>query len=340
MKKSGALFFVIFLLSAVFVGFAPASVQGAYEGLRLACDTVVPSLLPMLILFLILMKSEALTFITRLFGWIAVRLFNLPAVCTPAIITGLAGGYPTGALMTLELYSSDEIDGAQAERLMCFNFCGGVGFIVTALGSARLGSTRLGAVLYLSNLTASLVIGFLLSFTEKRGNMPVCALRASMPIPDALVSSVNSAVKSVISLTAYIMLFSGFLCLLPSVKYLVPIFEITSGVCGKESFSAELLSAYLAFGGLCVHLQLLPVIRKFHMSYLKFLFFRLLCSALSALACRALLLFIPVTQSVFSNESIKAAKLTGVSPAMSFLLVLGGALFFSDLASRRIIHSR
>lgn len=96
--------------------------KGAYDGLTLAMNTVVPSLLPLLIIFLTVMKSSANNILIKLFGNFSRVFFNLPKAAFSAILFGLVGGYPTGALLSEELFEAGEIDSNQAKRLMCFNF--------------------------------------------------------------------------------------------------------------------------------------------------------------------------------------------------------------------------
>ena len=49
----------LIFLAALFIIFSKNTRKGAYDGLTLAMNTVVPSLLPLLIIFLTFMKSSA-----------------------------------------------------------------------------------------------------------------------------------------------------------------------------------------------------------------------------------------------------------------------------------------
>ena len=117
----------LIFLAALFIIFSKNTRKGAYDGLNLAMNTVVPSLLPLLIIFLTFMKSSANNILIKLFGNFSRVFFNLPKAAFSAILFGLVGGYPTGALLSEELFEAGEIDSNQAKRLMCFNFCGGCG---------------------------------------------------------------------------------------------------------------------------------------------------------------------------------------------------------------------
>lgn len=143
MKKKTALVLIIQMLMAmVLIIFSKQARQGAADGLTLAENTIIPSLAPLLIIFLLIMKTGAKDLLARAFGFISVHVFNLPQITFPAIFFGLIGGYPMGALLTNELLKSGDIDEKQARRLLRFNFCGGCGFIITAVGTTVLNNTK------------------------------------------------------------------------------------------------------------------------------------------------------------------------------------------------------
>ena len=97
--------------------------------------------------------------------------------------------------------------------------------------------------------------------------------------------------NSVLNITAYIILFSAIAGIVDIPKFIMPVLEITNGVC-KNSFSLAELSSYLSFGGLCIHLQLLPIVIKSKMKYLDFLLFRVIGALLSYVITKIILFII------------------------------------------------
>ena len=128
MKKRDVLLLVFLMsVSGLLIAFSSKSKLGAYNGLVLAENTIIPSLLPVLIIFMLVMKTSAKDVVSKAFGLVPLYLFRLPSVTSSAILFGLIGGYPTGALLTYELMKNEEIDEKQARCLLRFNFCGGCG---------------------------------------------------------------------------------------------------------------------------------------------------------------------------------------------------------------------
>lgn len=335
MRKNDVITMIsLILIAGIFMFSSSLAKQGASDGLILAQNTVIPSLMPLLIIFLMIMKTNAKDVLAKLFGFLCEYIFNLPRVTFPAVLLGLLGGYPSGAILTKELFDNGEIDFRQAQRMMCFNFCGGAGFIVTAVGSATLKNEKAGAILLFSNILSSVFIGFLLSFTEKRKKENYYSFTADKNIFDALNESVRSAVSSVLNITAYIVLFSSFMKIFPINEKLVSLFEITNGVCGNASMPLPLTSAVLSFGGLCIHFQIFNLLKKMNVKYFVFFAFRIISAFLSYCFCKALLWIFPVELAVFSAFS-QEVKFSSVNVPLSFLMILGCFIIVLDVNSRK-----
>lgn len=326
---------LLFTAAILLIVFSAEMREGAYKGLALAENTIIPSLLPLLIIFLLIMKTGARDVLARAFGFVSHYFFNLPMVTFPAIIMGLVGGYPTGALLTQELFLSQEIDRAQAARMLRFNFCGGCGFIITAVGTATLLSLKAGLILFVSNITVSVLMGFALSFTQPRMKKGFYSYRESPPLGNAIADSAEGAIKSMLSITAFVIFFGAVNHIASLPKFILPIVEITNGLCSGEKFSLPEISGYLAFGGLCIHMQLLPSIVKCGMKYIDFLFFRVLSALLSYCVTKLILFVFPMEQQVFSNESSTVAVFSSVNIGLSFLLIVGCFVLVLDISSRK-----
>ncbi|MCH5321165.1 MAG: hypothetical protein J1E36_05340 [Eubacterium sp.] len=336
MKRKDVLLLIILSgVAGVLIIFSADARAGALEGLKLSQNTIIPSLTPLLIIFFIIMKTNAKDVIARAFGFISTYVFNLPQVTFPAILFGLIGGYPTGALLTNELLLKGEIDEKQAQRLLRFNFCGGCGFIITAVGSASLSSTKAGVILFLSSVISSVIVGVILSFSEKRKLQGYYSYTEEKSFGDALTTATDSAVKSVLNITAFIILFSAINKILTIPQQIMPFIEITSGACGEASYPLAQLSAYLSFGGVCIHFQLLPVITRAKMKYYDFLFFRILSGLLSYCVTKLLLVISPMDVSVFSNASIGVAEFSSVNIALSVLMIIGCFVIIMDISSKK-----
>lgn len=339
-KTDSVLLLALLCAAAALIIFSPEARAGAAKGIILAQNSIIPSLLPLLIIFFLIVKTGAKDVLARCSGRICPLVFNLPPVAFPVVFFGLAGGYPTGALLTEELFNSGEIDENQAQRMLRFNFCGGCGFIITAVGSAILGDEKAGVILFFSNVISSVIIGFALSFCEKRKKYEFYSFTPEKNFGDCLADSVKGAVSAVLTITAYIALFSALMQICPIDGRVLPIFEITNGVSQIKNASLTAVSAFLSFGGFCIHFQLLGSIKKVKMRYLDFLIFRVIGALLSGTAAKVILLIFPRETAVFSNSAGSVFQLSSVNFTLSALLIIGCFVMIFDINSKRNILSQ
>lgn len=336
-KRDVFLLFTLLGVATVLIAFSSEIRKGAYQGLVLAENTIIPSLLPLLIIFLLIMKTGAKDALAKLLGGISLYAFNLPRVTFPAIFLGMIGGYPTGALLTQELFDKGEIDSAQAKSIMRFNLCGGCGFIITAVGSVSLLNLKAGIILFFSNVISNILIGIAQGIGRKRTDCSFYSFTESIRISDALTDAVSSSVNSVLNITAFVILFSAVNEILKLPEFLLPLVEITNGICDGGKFSLPEISAYLAFGGLCIHFQILPVLLKMGVNYGDFFVFRVISALLSYYITKGLLWIFPMELEVFSNTADTVSVFSSVNIGLSALLIIGCFVLILDINSRKKI---
>lgn len=333
-KKDYLELFVLLSITILIIAFSLDAKNGAKNGLTLAEGVIVPSLLPLLIIFNLILKTGAGSVIERLFSPITEKVFRLPKCTSSAIIFGLIGGYPTGALLTENLYENGDIDKSTARRLLRFNVNGGVAFIITAVGTVVLKNEKAGTILFVSTTISSLIIAFLSSFNyEKIENSEIGY--NSMPFGEALNESVDISIRSVLKISAFIILFSALNEIVKLPPFAMPFIEITNGIVNNhKSFSIPEMAFLLAFAGFCIHFQLFTIIKKVDMKYSDFLFWRLTHAVLSYFIAFILLKIFPIQLAVFSNVSEIVSEVSYINPTLSTLMILGCAVIILDIEGR------
>lgn len=297
-------------LAAALLAF-PGQVKDSVGSSILYCLTVLtPSLFPFMALTSFAVNSGAGDVLGRPLGFLARYVFRLPGVCTVPILMSFLGGYPAGARGASLLLEQGRITEEQAGRMMLFCVNPGVAFVVTFLGGAVLGSFRTGWLLFFAVTLAGLLLGVL---SGLRSKVPPKAARTAGPRSGgALMRSVSDASSSVLTMCACIVLFAGFTAILhgsgvyqalarliasagildpmESAAVLSFLIEVTGGVgdAAKFQVSPAFYTFGLAFGGLCVHLQVFSFFPRFPAKKGNFFLFRLLHGSLSA-ACFLLL---------------------------------------------------
>lgn len=322
------------MLIILFVIFSTKAKMQTIGGMKMCVNIIIPSLLPILILTNTAIKSEASTFFEFILTPVA-RLLKLPPTAVCAVFFGLIGGYPTGAILTKQLLEHGEIDDYTARRLLRFNFCGGIAFIITAVGTVRLNSTKTGVVIYIINLLSSIIICLIESLFEKK--QPHKKQKTTkQSFSSALVNSVEVSTKSIAIMCGYITFFSALSGLFTIPKPILPLIEITNGVfSAKQIISLPYLCFFLCFGGLCIHFQLFGIIKKADMHYFDFFIHRLAGGIISYFLGKCYIQIFEPNREVFSNISQITPIASEINSSLSLMLLASCVIIVVDLHNKK-----
>lgn len=344
-----------FLCAAAALLAFPTAVQDSVRKSILYCLTVLtPSLFPFMALTGFAVNSGAGETLGGCLGFLSRYVFRLPDVCTAPILMSFIGGYPAGARGASLLLEQGKITEAQAGRMMLFCVNPGAAFVVTFLGGTVLHSFRAGWLLFFAVTLSGILLGIL---SGLRTPVPERGIAASPKVPGgALMRSVTDASSSVLKMCACIVLFSGFTALLhgagayqflsralASLGIFTPIesavvlsflIEVTGGTGVAAAFRAgpTFYAFGLAFGGLCVHLQVFSFFKGFPAPKWKFFLFRFLHGFLAAGCYPLLTRLIPgdpvetlaaaeAVQGVSALSGTLAGGLSLLLMCMAFLLI-------------------
>lgn len=339
----------VILLTGALLAF-PTTVKAAVRDSILYCLTVlIPSLFPFMVLSSLTVLSPAGDALGVPLGPIARWGFRLPGCCAAAVLMGFLGGYPAGARSTALLLEQGKITRRQAGRMMLFCVNPGPAFVVTYLGGSVLGHAQTGWLLFFSVTLSGLLLGLALGLFG--GSPPPASPPPSHKPGGALVRSISGASRSVLVMCACIVSFAALSALAhatglfqaavrawSSLGPLTPpdtaaalsfLLEITGGIGDAAQFrSGPALYAFgLAFGGLCVHLQVFAMFPDFPIKKGLFFLFRLLHGLLAAGCCHLLSRLLPVSDLAASVPVSATAvqPLSGTAAGGASLLLLCAA---------------
>lgn len=334
-KNNLLLLFILIIIGALIL-FSVEAKEGALYGIAIAEKIIVPSLLPLLILFNFITVSKISAPIEALLAPITEKLLRLPRCTAGAIVFGLLGGYPTGAILTNALLENDDIDKDTARRLMLFNVNGGAAFIINAVGISMLNSQKAGMILFTASTVSTIIIAVITGLFHKTPQKTENSYY-NENTADALNESVQKSISAVLNISAFIIFFSALNNIIKPPEILLPVFEITFGIShNAKNLTLPEIAFFLAFSGICIHLQLLPYIIKARLKYIEFSASRIVHGGLSYIICKIILLIFPFHEEVFSNYSEKAFEFTSVNLSFSVLMILGFIVLIFELENRRI----
>jgi len=290
--------------AVVLLAYPEAVSTGISRGLSICGAVVIPTLFPFMLLSGLLAQSPLCRQPGKVSGWIAGRLFGLPACCGPVILLSMVGGYPAGMLAVARLYRQEQITRDQMTRMSLFCIGAGPGFVINTVGVGLMGSRPAGVMLYVAQTAVSLGMGIWLGRGHRR-------LETKPPRPSADACSVPQVIGdtcgALLVLCGYVMLASMVLAVAQAAgvfRYgggalsaaVAAALEVSSGCVALAGLPlAPLwLSLALSWGGVSVQGQIASALPQERVLTLRFYVTRIGHGLLSAAVAWGLFALFPV----------------------------------------------
>lgn len=300
------LYLLLFLLiTFLILTQSQVSLYYAFYGFTLWYSKMIPSLLPFMILSGILIRMNLSEAFAGLLHPLLKRLYKCNANVSYAVIIGFLCGFPMGAKVTADLLKYQKITFEEARFLLAFNnnigpvyFCS---LVIPMLGITQplpflLGMYGIplfyGVILrrtLFRNIDRQLqTVSQNITFREKIKKHTILSSSPGISVLTAMDESIQSAVKSILSLCGYMILFNT-LNLLPHFlipkyhMYFAPILEITGGL---NMLGAQLpiySLSILSIGGLSCIAQTYSLIKDTGLSIKEYVLHKLVLTLLTVL---------------------------------------------------------
>lgn len=237
------------------------AILGAQDAVMLCIRSLIPSLFPFIVLSNLMTGglSGTSTPLLRPLG----KLLGLPAGAEGLFLTGILGGYPTGAQAVHQAWAQGQLSAADARRMLGFCNNAGPAFLFGILApffSSGISLWLLWGIHILSALMAGLLLpGRSAGAVKVMGDTkpsPTAALKRSVAVMGYICGWV------VLFRVLFAFCSRWFLWLLPPAGQvtLYGLLELAGGCCSldfvaEESLRFVICSGMLACGGLCVAMQ-------------------------------------------------------------------------------------
>ncbi len=312
-------------------------------------NSVVPSLMTFMTVATFIADSDCADVLAKTFGRPVKLLFNLPQNCTKAVILSMLGGYPCGAKIISDMLKNGETDLETAQRMLRFCINASPAYIVSAIGVGLFGSARIGAIICISHLLSSLVIGIV--FRGKKINAKPCIKQIRPKFSECFVKSVLDSTTAMLYISGFTITFSTLLTLLDEtgitqgvITLLEPLihnsetsrsifYVLFDVVAGSHScidcppLTALLLCAFaVSLGGMSIWAQVAAYLSGQKINLFDLIFFRFLHAVLTV---GATYIIMNITDTDISTAYIFATntRQTPTGFLSTALFLLCGALF-------------
>ncbi len=266
--RRGFLYLVVFLVLFLMLLFPQTAARGAKNGLILWSQTLLPILLPFLILSALLITLHLTRPFELLLGPVFTRIFPIsPKACYPLLL-GLLCGMPLGAKTTAQLFALGQVSERDAMFLLGFSNQASMMFLVSYVAAKELNVPHCALLVLLVLYSSALLSTALFILPKQYKRTPGQEAAAAKPNGEpsfftALDACIPESFATITRVGGYVILFSmlsAFLTTLPLPEAVSAVscgfLEITGGIQQilKTGLSAiqktALTLGVTAFGGL------------------------------------------------------------------------------------------
>lgn len=315
------------------------------DGADRCLTVVIPSLYAMMIAAVMITKSGILSHMPGFTNILGRTFFGMGGGCLPIFAFSMFAGYPAGARMVTEQYSSGAVSAKSAPLLCGVCFGAGPAFIFGCISGELYSSGIPGKVIILSTSAANILTALIVSFFLRKYDTGKDELRRPVRIDGALFTdSVASAGRTIGELCFMITAFSVMTAMLGHFGVISAAAGIFSEITGfSEEISGDFIPAVLditavrglpannyallpwlcalvSFGGVCVLFQISAIVSG-RFSVLPFIALRLTASVLSFGICHLIMPFI-ISEETVAAASVNISTHSASSYVPSVMLLL------------------
>ena len=355
--------------AAALMLFPQQSMEAGRQGLKLCCNVIIPSLFPFFVLSSLVVELGMARYLGRALEGVMAPLFHVNGACASALVLGFIGGYPVGARTAISLYQKGLCTKTEAERLLAFCNNSGPAFILGVVGTGVFASGKIGLLLYLTHMAASVCVGLLFRF-YRAGEDAAHRRRGAQPqfqsarFTAALTSSVKNSFLSALNICAFVVFFTVVIRLLfltgvmegaarlsavllsPlgldrswTEKLLTGLLEVSAGVTSLSGAGAlgrqvSMAAFMLGWAGLSVHCQVLSFVADSGLSAGTYLAGKVLHGLFSAALTAAVTCIFPLSEPVSSylTEQMESLAALDFHSALTISTVAAWLVWLAFLA--------
>ena len=150
--------------------FSKQNFDNAKNTINIFLFSVLPSLFPFILFTEIILKTDIINILSKIFGNIIYKIFKVNKNSTSSIIIGFLCGYPMGAKATISSLEKNEISHNEASILLNFiNNCNPI-FILSTISLNIFSNTKIGIILLISHILSAILLGIISSFKYTNKN--------------------------------------------------------------------------------------------------------------------------------------------------------------------------
>ena len=265
--------------------------------LNIWTTSIIPSLFPLFILSDILINYNITNYIPKAIKKIFTKLFNVSDNIITIFFLSILSGFPSSARNLRMMYDKNIITEKEASHALIFTHFSNPLFILGTISVFFLKNNTLGIIILISHYIPNIILGIM---ARKLNNPTNKIYKIENNNIIFFFFMINAIKKSIDTLLTILGTLSCFLVISSIIinrinldiytgGILKGILEITMGINSIASlnipniYKTIIISIFLSFGGLSIHMQILSFLIDTNISYKEFFIARIYHSILSGI---------------------------------------------------------
>ena len=287
-KKENIVLYIIVFIEILILVNSKEVIDNIIQTSKLFFYHIFPSMLPTMFFSKLLISNNLKLIIPKFINRLFNKLFNFNDDLTTLFITSMICASPTNAILIDEYLNKGIINNRQAEILLGTTTFINPLFIIGTVGIYVLDNIKLGVLLLMLLYLSSFIKLFLNKKHFKDNDFKDTINKTNFI--NSIYNSINVVSSSILTVFIIIIIFNIISFLLVNIfninsiltMVLKILLEITSGIISLKELDINVIPkviiCYLSlnFGGLCIQMQNISLIKNKKISYLKYLIFRII----------------------------------------------------------------
>ncbi|MBP1925486.1 sporulation integral membrane protein YlbJ [Sedimentibacter acidaminivorans] len=288
--------------------------EGAFRGLAIWINNIVPYLFPMFILSNILLQYNFMYSLLERLSFFSKRILKSKFALIPYFISFISG-YPSGAMIVNIMANNKKISVPEANYILTFTNNCSFQFIAAVVSYSMLGNFNLWVYIAIPHYLGAIILSFLFKHKENNLSKNIRFQNKSAHFNEVFSSSVYKAIISILTVGGVIVIFSVFSQYVTTIllenriftslntnikniifSLIVGSLEITNGcsIIASSLLPLEIkliiINFLISFSGMSIIFQTIAVTDDLNFNILDYIKSKFLLGIVSALIC--VLLFI------------------------------------------------
>lgn len=293
MKK--LILFILIVFTCLLLSNSSIVINTTIHSSKLFIFNIFPSLFAFFIISDLLINFGFIEISSKLFKPL-MKLFKIDYNCSYIFVLSMISGFPSNSKYTKDLYLKKIISLEDSIKVLLFTHFSNPLFILGTISINYL-NKRIGLFILLVHYLTNIIIGFIfrniINSNSNNNKIETSPTTFTMCLKNSIISAFNALFLIfglIIVFSIIINITNKYIGLNPLLKGIINgILEMTSGINSISNLNISLrlkttlITMFLSFGGLCIHMQVRSILIDTPIKYYPYLISRILHCSISGI---------------------------------------------------------